>query len=316
MSVYVDNFVYSLGANVCNLSESEATGRLISAASVLADSGFALHHVCNEEQGAYDLAKHCAEQLNDELDQIGAIIYSTCLPQNANCGNSKKFQESGDVKHLMDFAASRLQADFALENAAVIGLNQQACTGMLGSLRMAKMFLQDEPTAEKVLCVTADRFPAGALYEQSYNLISDGGAACLVSRKPAAFRICVSHSITNGGLAFACDQEVMGSYFSYVHKLIQESLAKGGLTMADIDWIVPQNMNVKAWSILCRLLKFDEARVYAPTRSQIGHMISGDNIANLKHLLEQKLLRYGDKVILIMAGYGLNWQSCILEYCQ
>src|SRR5207244_2442363 len=82
-----------------------------------------------------------------------------------------------------------------------IGLNQQACTGMLGSLRLARMLLLTEPEMQRILCVTADRFPEGAFYEQSYNLISDGAAACVVSAEPTGFRWIAGHAITNGAMA-------------------------------------------------------------------------------------------------------------------
>ena len=114
-----------------------------------------------------------------------------------------------DVKELMDFPASRLQAEFGLSRAIVVGLHQQACTGMPGSLRVAGALLSTEPGWRRVLCVTADRFPPGAWYEQAYNLISDGGAACVVGRDPAPFRLLTVHQITNGGLAMAGDDEMM-----------------------------------------------------------------------------------------------------------
>lgn len=73
----------------------------------------------------------------------------------------------------MDFPASHLHADFGLHRAIVVGLHQQACTGMLGALHLARLMLRSEPETARVLCVTADRFPSDALYEQSYNLIGE-----------------------------------------------------------------------------------------------------------------------------------------------
>src|SRR6185295_16544441 len=133
------------------------------------------------------------------------IVYATCLPCNANVGSWTRFEETRDVKHVMDFPASHLQADFGLDDAAVIGLGQQACTWMLGSLRVARALIATEREMNRILCLTADRFPKGALYEQSYNLISDGAAACIVSREPSAFEYVGGHQITNGALAAASD---------------------------------------------------------------------------------------------------------------
>jgi 3-oxoacyl-[acyl-carrier-protein] synthase-3 len=213
----------------------------------------------------------------------------------------------------MDFPGSRLQEEFGLANAAVIGLNQQACTAALGSLRVARAMLAAEPGWHRVLCVTADRFPEGSAYEQAYNPISDGAAAFLVGREPRGLRIAACHQLTNGGLAQASDDETVGSYFSYMHRLVRETLAKAELTPAGLDWVVTQNTHEKAWAILGRLLGLPESKLWFPSIREIGHVISADVMVNLRMLIDSGRLLPGQRVLLTMAGFGLNWQSLILE---
>lgn len=311
--VYVDYFSYSLGERACHVKDSSLQGMTFSTSAQLEEGGFEKHHICNSSTTAYDLARIAADQLTGELQDANAIVYSNCIPLNANTGDPNDFRSTGDIKHLLDFAGSRLQSDMGMNDAMVIGLNQQACTGMLGSLRIARNFLKAEPNLDKVLCITADRFPEGAVYEQSYNLISDGAAACIVSKKKQGFRIIACDAITNGALSFASDEEAAGSYFNYSHKLITSMLKTTALSISDISWIVTQNMNRTALAVLSRLLRFDPERIYCPTLASVGHVISGDNIINLKHLLESQELEPGDKIVLLMAGYGLNWQSILLE---
>ena len=114
-------------------------------------------------------------------------------------------------------------------------------------------------------------------------------------------------------MAKASDDETAGSFFSYTHRTIQETLAKAGLNIEDIQWIVPQNTNTKAWQILARLIRFEFERVYFPSIAQAAHVISGDNIINLKLLMEEGKIKSGERMLLLMAGYGLNWQCVILE---
>ena len=313
MNVFVDHLAYALGEETSTVEEAAARRRLISEPSLLREAGFERHHVAAESSSAYDLAARAVGGVREHLGDVGAIVYATTLPLNGNVGSEARFRETRDVKHLMDFPGSHVQADFDLDRATVIGLSQQACTGLLGSLRLAAALLRSEPEVGRVLCVTADRFPPGALYEQSYNLISDGAAACVVSTDAGAFRLVVAHAITNGALAAASDDETVGAYFSYTHRAMQETLARAGLAIGDIAWIVPQNMNVRAWQILARLLKVDLERIAFPTLAAIGHVIAADNIINLRHLVEQGAVRRGERVLLVMSGYGLNWQCVILE---
>ena len=312
-NVYVGHFSYALGEERATVEEAAAQGNTLSDASALRDAGFRQHWVCKKGSSAYDLARRAVQGLREELGDVGAIVYATCIPVNANIGDEARFRETRDVKHLMDFPASHLQSDFELERAIVIGLDQQACTGMLGSLRLARALLVAEPEMRRVLCITSDRFPEGAQYEQSYNLISDGAAACIASLEPGGFRVVACHGITNGAMVSATADETVGSYFSYAHRVIQETLAKAGLQMDDIDYVVPQNTNVKAWQILSRLLGLDYERVYFPTLGEVAHVISGDNIINLKSLVETERVAAGQRVLLFMAGYGANWQCIILE---
>ena len=311
--VFVDHIGYALGEVTRTVEETGARGDLLSQPDVLREAGFCVHHVSGPRQTAYDFARQAVQTVERELGNVGAIIYSTCIPANANIGRADAYLESRDVKNLMDFPASHLQSDFGLDRAIVIGLSQQACTGLLGSLRLAQALLRSEPETERVLCLTSDRFPEGALYEQSYNLISDGAAACVVSLAPASFRLLAAHGITNGALAQASDDETAGSLFVYTHRVIQETLAKAGLQISDVAWFVAQNMNRKATDILARLLKFDPGRAVSPTLPEVAHVISGDNLINLKYLIERGQIQGGERVLLCMTGYGLNWQCVILE---
>ncbi|WP_438297463.1 3-oxoacyl-[acyl-carrier-protein] synthase III C-terminal domain-containing protein [Streptomyces sp. HUAS TT7] len=313
--VFVDSFVYALGERKTLVHESAADGRLVSDPQDLESAGFRWHHMCAPTTSAYDLAKRVTGQLaqSGRLGEVDAIVYATCLPGNANAGDHGQWERSRDVKHLMDFPASRLQADFGLSKAVVFGLNQQACTAMLGSVRLAAALLRAEPEWERVLCVTADRFPEGATYEQAYNLISDGAAACITSRTPGAFRLVTAHQITNGGLGQAGDDETVGSYFAYTHRLVRETLERAGLTSADLDWVVTQNTNDKAWQILARLLGVPYEKVFFSSMPDVGHVISADNIVNLAELLAGGQVRPGQRIALVMAGFGLNWQCLILQ---
>jgi 3-oxoacyl-[acyl-carrier-protein] synthase III len=324
--VFVGPISYSLGDVKSSLAETAASGKLVSGAAELSRAGFRDHYVCSAGVTAYALARQAVMELTPVLQGADAIVYATCLPSNSALDDGGHYLATADVKHLMDYPASRLQAALGLDDAIVIGITQQACTGLLGAIRLARALVVFEPDRhKKILCLTSDRFPIGAIYEQAYNLISDGAAACLVTPAPGestrgpdpasdvALRILATHHITNGAMVRCSDDETVGSYFAYTHRLVTETLAHAGLRMADIDWVVPQNTNDKAWQIMARVLGIDPSRVWAPTLGDIGHMISGDNLVNLDHLVRSGAARPGERVLLTMAGYGMNWQSLLLE---
>ena len=311
--VYLNSFSLKLGDTVQSIEVSEKANLLLHPALKFRESGFDTHYICSPDQGPYDLARGAVEQIKSDLENTNAILYATCLTLNGNIGSYKAFEKTRDVKTLMDYPGSHLQSDFNLHDACVIGLNQQACTSTLGSLRIAKALIQSEDGTEKILCVSADRFPENAHYEQAYNVISDGACACVVSTKKSGYRIVATHAITNGALAQATDDETVGSYFSYTHRTFTEVVEKAGMILQDIDWVIPQNTNINAWNILARLLGINVDKVYFKTIKKCGHIISSDNIANLIELEKENKVKSGDKLLLFMAGFGLNWQAVILE---
>ena len=313
MTVHVDHLAFALGSARETVEQAVEAELTLSDAAALRGAGFEFHHRCAEAESSLDLARRAVGTIRGSLGRIDAIVFSTCLPWNANVGSGRRFEETRDVKHLMDFPASRLQAELGLDSAIVIGLAQQACTGMLGSLRLARALIGSEREMNRILCLTSDRFPPGALYEQSYNLISDGAAACVVSREEAAYEYVAGHQITNGALAAASDDETVGSFFNYTHRAIQETLARSKVSSKDLAWVAPQNTNRKAWQILSRLLGIAPERVAMRTIAEAAHLVSGDNVANLKSLDDAGLVKPGELVLLPMAGYGMNWQCTLLR---
>ena len=310
---YISHLASALGMHRRSVDDAARAGQLVSPVDALRDSGFETHHVCASDETAFDLALRAFEASGIDPQSVDAIVYSTCLPQNGSMSDWQRFDETGDVKHVMRFPASDLQAECGMQDAIVVGLNQQACTGMLGALRLARCMLVAESAFDNVLCITADRFPEGAVYEQAYNLISDGAAACLVSREEQGFRLLDVHQITNGAMVTASDDETVGSYFNYTGRLVDETLDRAGLALTDVRWVVPQNTNRKAWQILSKLLGISDEQAWFPSIDTAGHVISADNVINLAELKASGELERGDKVLTFMAGFGSNWQCALLE---
>lgn len=53
--------------------------------------------------------------------------------------------------------------------------------------------------------------------------------------------------------------------------------------------------------------------MWQSTLGEVGHAISADNVINLSALVEGAAVLPGQRVLLVMAGHGLNWQATILE---
>lgn len=320
--VYMDFIGYSLGDKVESIEEANQRELLISNPEILRETGFDSHHFCSDGMTSYDLANLAVKNTFSKIESDGvdidksdidAILYATCITENGNLGSRKKFEETKDVKPLMDYPVSHLQADLGMDNAFLMGLNQTACTSLLGTLRFGSALLKAEPDLNYAICVTADRFPKGAIYEQVFNLISDGSASCLLRRDTGKFKILACHHISNGAMAQANDDETAGFYFNYTVRSISETLSKIDFSFGDIDWVVPQNTFDRAWEVMASFLSISMDRVLMPSRSTVAHCISGDNAINLSMSDDAGVFSPGDIIVMPMAGFGLNWSCVVLE---
>lgn len=148
--IYLDNFGYALGSEKNNVADGSKD--YFSPRSSLINSGFENHYTCSNVQTPYCLAKAAVDKIvnrliqeDDSITTIDEIIYATCLTRNGNLGSWDTFTETSNVKPLMDFPVSHLQAEFNMDKAFVLGINQMACTSLLGAIRVAKSLLILEP---------------------------------------------------------------------------------------------------------------------------------------------------------------------------
>src|SRR5262249_17793245 len=121
LTVFVDGFAYALGGRRGHVRDSPGPGRLISAPGRLESRGSGWHRACEPQTGAYELARQATRRTaaGHRLESVDVLVYSTCLPLNGNVGDVGRWERTRDVKHLMDFPAGRLQAEFGMDRAFV-----------------------------------------------------------------------------------------------------------------------------------------------------------------------------------------------------
>jgi 3-oxoacyl-[acyl-carrier-protein] synthase-3 len=186
---------------------------------------------------------------------------------------------------------------------------------MFGALRVARGLLAAEPELRSVLCVCANRLPAGAPREIVYNVIADGAGAALVTRDPPTNRVLDSYHVTKGAYwdEVALRNELLAGYFPTSQAVIREALKRAGLGVDEVDWIVPHNVSLRSWEILLGSLRIPMSKLYAANIGRRGHNIAADHIVNLADMEAEGLLQAGQRLLLFNFGFGAHWSTIILE---
>jgi 3-oxoacyl-[acyl-carrier-protein] synthase-3 len=310
---------YALPAASRTVRELSAAGALDSAPDILERFGFG--NVCvAEEETPYDLALAAASRLMREHDidptSVDALLYggapgpvAFAKPRDAVVAaaalcNARRFE----------YPAPRLQFDLGLVNATVIGLDQLACTAILGAVRLARSLCISEGL-ERVLCVSSEFYPAAAGREAISNCTSDAACAVLVERNGMRNHIVGGVSVTKGFYwgADSMRDEVMASYFPTAVHVIRRTIANAGWQPDAVDWVMPHNVSATSWEILFRLACLPKARLWSDNIRRIGHTLAGDNFINLRDALDGGCVKAGDKVLVFAYGYGAHWTGLALE---
>lgn len=320
---------YHLPPDARDLGQLAAAGLIAGDVAPLASFGFASARVAGDESHV-EMAIQAARRVLDDTDtgpgEVDLLLYAGALASSsvAPCAPPPpgSVLHLASVPELFRYPASILQQELELDAAVVAGVNQQACASMFSAIQFGRAALLTDPHVRAVLCVAADRLPAGAPRDIVFNLVSDGACAALLRRDAPMNRILAIHQVTKpmlfedgaGAAGGTPDAEVIAAYFPTAMKVIEATLRKAALTLDDIAWIIPHNVSLRSWEILLGMLGLPARKLFGANIARVGHTIAADNIMNLRDAQDAGLLRRGDRLLLFTFGFGLNWSCMVLEH--
>ena len=82
--------------------------------------------------------------------------------------------------------------------------------------------------------------------------------------------------------------------------------------MEDIKYIIPHQSNLKIMNGIANRLKIDKEKMYVNI-DKVGNTFCASIPIAIDELKKEKLLKSGDKIILLGYGGGLNTGSILLE---
>jgi len=194
-------------------------------------------------------------------------------------------------------------------------LSEQGCSGLFSAIDLACAQIQNS-SRDAILCLAADRLPAGSSREVTFNLMSDGAGALLMQRGAVRNRILSVHQLSEARYwdTPRHEQELIAAYFPMAERAITGALKRAGLQLSDIRWLVPTNVSLRSWTILADLLGFPLERAFTENIGRVGHTVSCDLIINLADMERRGLLHPGDLLLAFTFGFGASWSTLILQH--
>src|SRR5262252_3633818 len=306
------------------------------ASQILSKTGVAERGIAAANECASDLGVKAAQRLFASgactPDEIDFLIFCTQSPD-----------------YFTPTTACVMQNALGLPTSCgAVDINQ-GCSGYIYGLALAKS-LVEAATARTVLLVTADTYKKfiNRRDRSLLTLFGDGAAATLIRavesereligpfvlgsdgrganqiivkagglRHRPSIETSVERQDSSGN--WRSDENLFmdgGDVFNFalrtVPPTLQQLLEKSGLTLDDVDFVVPHQANKFVLERLRAKLKFPSDKFWIDMEKS-GNTVSSTIPIALESAIEQRRVKQGDRVALVGFGVGYSWGATMIE---
>jgi len=238
-----------------------------------------------------------------------------------------------------------IQAGLGLKTVGALDIRDQCC-GFLYALSVADQFIRTG-TYKKILLVASEVQSANLDYSDDGRemavLFGDGGGAVILEPNTTGDGrgILSTHLYSDGRFVsdlwmekpspkdnptFTADLVATKAFFPRMEgknvfknacqrmpEAIMAGLAANGLTVADIDVLIPHQANDRISQMVARGLKIDESKVIRNIE-RLGNTTSASIPIALDEALKDGRIRRGQIIALTAFGSGYTWASAFLRW--
>lgn len=280
-------------------------------------TGITKRHIAAEGELTSHLAAEAARRalasVGYTADLVDGIVVATSTPDST-----------------MPSVAAKVQAALGISRGAVVDV-AAACTGFVYALSVAHGWIQTG-IATRVLVIGAESMSKIIDWKDRGTciLFGDGAGAVVLEASTDASRGIKAIQLdaqgefgsllgTNGGVAatqtagylFMEGQEVFRHGVEKMAGVTQSTLAKAGLSMAQVDWLVPHQANARMITMIGRSLRISTEKC-AVTVSQHANTSAASIPLALDSLNRAGQLKKGHIIAMPALGAGLTWGCAVL----
>jgi 3-oxoacyl-[acyl-carrier-protein] synthase-3 len=280
-------------------------------------TGIARRHIADEKQASSDLALEASRSALSaagiDAKDVDLIIVATSTPD-----------------YIFPSTACLLQAKLGVKGCAAFDV-QAVCTGFLYALATADSFIRTG-TNQKVLVVGAEVFSRILDWNDRGTcvLFGDGAGAVVLGAdsKPGIHATRLHADGTQVDLLSVpgnvCGGKVTGSpflqmngqgVFKFAVRVLEESaretVAAAGMQLADIDWLIPHQANVRILEATARKLAVPRDKLVV-TVDHHGNTSAASVPLALDEFVRAGKIRPGDRLLLQGVGGGFTWGSSVV----
>jgi 3-oxoacyl-[acyl-carrier-protein] synthase-3 len=271
---------------------------------------YGLSEICRTDESEVDALVSVAGKLSSlarREDQVRYLVraktVSISVPHPAN--PLREVREALGLKHATTFTLT--------DHACASGLLAVDVCGTLLAADGAPDTLALILLGEKTFSYMSRIIPDVAV-------LGEGVAAVLVGAGGRRDRMLGyatrTHGSPAGTVLMAADQaaEFRRIYNPALAEVIHEALAVAGLSLDDIDIVLPHNVNRVSWLRAAEAIGLSKDRIFLENVAETGHCFCADPFINYRTVTDRGLLNQGDRYLMVSVGLGSTFSAMVFEH--
>lgn len=215
-----------------------------------------------------------------------------------------------------------VRAALGLSHARTFSVADHGCATGLLALDVAGTVLaaDGDPDAMALILAGDKTFTPFTQWVQDVSIMGEGVAAVLVAATGDRDRMLGYatriHGREDGVIDMTPDvaKHARKIYQDALEEVILGALAQAGLTLADLDLVLPHNVNRVSWTVAAKNLGLPNEKFFLDNLSRTGHCFCADPFINYQTVRELGLLKPGDKYLMTSAGLGQTFAAMVFEH--
>lgn len=293
--------------------------------------GIRERHIVKEDETALDLALKAAEKVLKDYnkDKIDFLLLCTQSPD-----------------YYLPTSACILQHKLGLRTSIGAFDYNLGCSGFVYGLALAKSLINSK-IATSILLITSETYTKHIHPKDKSNrtIFGDAAAATIIEKSEedqiGEFVLGTDGNgynnliVPNGGLRNRYDvnskeiddgsgnirtdnnlymngPEIFNFTIKAVPKVVSETLEKNNITLEDLDYIIFHQANKYMNEYLRKKIGIPKEKYYL-NLLHTGNTVSATIPIAIKDALDNKLIKKGDKVLLVGFGVGYSWGGTIIQ---
>jgi 3-oxoacyl-[acyl-carrier-protein] synthase-3 len=207
-----------------------------------------------------------------------------------------------------------------LRKALFIGMCANRCASIFDAMQLIQLLLQQQPDALALLITGECAVTQELRLVENTALMGDAAGAMLFGSRGQGNELLACCSHTHGQYARGVWLEgttraqYETAYPAMMLQIIEHTLAQAGMTLDQVRWVIPHNVNRKSWIELARTIDLPLSRLMLENIPFTGHCFGSDMMLNLSHLTSTGALVKDDVYLMIAVGLGGSFGAALFRY--